>query len=560
MSDGKDSRLRLVLCWHMHQPDYRHADTGEYRAPWTYLHAIKDYADMAWHLEANPDSKAVVNFTPVLLMQLQDYVQRIERNLADGTDPGDPLLAELAHSRAGNETNRRRLLLAACIRSNRTVIDAWPVYRELIETANFALANKNVDTYLNDQFFSDLLTWYHLVWCGESLRRNDPFIQQLLEKRRHYTLEDHRHLLAWIGGTLKQLIPRYRALAQRGQIELSVSPTTHPILPLLLNFASARESRPQLALPVHAQYPGGTARVDWQLRTARAHFETVFGIPPAGCWPSEGAISDATLQALKSAGFSWTASALGVLVNSTANPRDTEHFHRPYSTPTGPVCFFRDDGLSDRIGFIYKDWQAVDAVADFVAHLETLDTEPATPGRVVSIIMDGENAWDSYPQNAYEFLNKLYTALTYHPRLKLCTFSECLDDPDIPVRNLEKIAAGSWVYGSLDTWIGATAKNAAWDRLVELKQALDQWMNAPHSDEEISQALNQLAVCEASDWFWWLGSGNAIDAVTEFDSGLREQMAALYRFMRLPVPQQLAVSFGPIEATARGGVMLPGYY
>ena len=43
--------LDLVFLWHMHQPDYRdHGGTtgeGEFMLPWVYLHAIKDYVDMA---------------------------------------------------------------------------------------------------------------------------------------------------------------------------------------------------------------------------------------------------------------------------------------------------------------------------------------------------------------------------------------------------------------------------------------------------------------------------------------------------------------------------------
>ena len=66
-------QLHFVLLWHMHQPDYRNYETGEFMLPWVYLHAIKDYSDMAAHLEAHPSIKAVVNFVPVLLDQLEDY-------------------------------------------------------------------------------------------------------------------------------------------------------------------------------------------------------------------------------------------------------------------------------------------------------------------------------------------------------------------------------------------------------------------------------------------------------------------------------------------------------
>ena len=77
-------RLPVVLMWHMHQPQYRDALSGEYVLPWTYLHALKDYSDMAAHLEQNEAARAVVNFTPVLIEQLQEYAQRVANHLRTG--------------------------------------------------------------------------------------------------------------------------------------------------------------------------------------------------------------------------------------------------------------------------------------------------------------------------------------------------------------------------------------------------------------------------------------------------------------------------------------------
>src|SRR3569833_4746959 len=72
-----DRRLKVVLCWHMHQPEYRDLSSGEYQLPWTYLHAIKDYVDMAAHLEQTPGVCAVVNFAPELLDQISDYAKQL---------------------------------------------------------------------------------------------------------------------------------------------------------------------------------------------------------------------------------------------------------------------------------------------------------------------------------------------------------------------------------------------------------------------------------------------------------------------------------------------------
>ena len=85
MSASQQPQLQVVFCWHMHQPYYKGAGKSDYHLPWVYLHGIKDYADMAAHLEDNPEAKAVVNFAPVLLEQIDDYVVQLEAWLERGT-------------------------------------------------------------------------------------------------------------------------------------------------------------------------------------------------------------------------------------------------------------------------------------------------------------------------------------------------------------------------------------------------------------------------------------------------------------------------------------------
>ena len=92
---------------------------------------------------------------------------------------------------------------------------------------------------------------------------------------------------------------------------------------------------------------------------------------------------------------------------------------------SGPACFFRDDSLSDEIGFSYSDWQSDDAVSNLIHHLESIAAACRDDRNgVVSIIMDGENAWEHYPFNAYYFLGALYERLASHPTLQLTTFAE----------------------------------------------------------------------------------------------------------------------------------------
>ena len=58
-------RVRLALLWHMHQPPYQEAETGDFLLPWVRLHATRAYFDMAWILERHPGVHCTVNFTPL---------------------------------------------------------------------------------------------------------------------------------------------------------------------------------------------------------------------------------------------------------------------------------------------------------------------------------------------------------------------------------------------------------------------------------------------------------------------------------------------------------------
>ena len=128
--------LRVVVCWHMHQPQYCDLISGEYKLPWTYLHAIKDYVDMAAHLESVPGAKAVVNFAPVLLEQLDDYAAQVSGYLRDHKAIRDPLLAALVAPVLPTHPEQRLGLINACLRVNRQrVVDRFPAYQRLAEMA-----------------------------------------------------------------------------------------------------------------------------------------------------------------------------------------------------------------------------------------------------------------------------------------------------------------------------------------------------------------------------------------------------------------------------------------
>ena len=565
---ASEVRLKVVLCWHMHQPEYRDLTTGEYRQPWTYLHAVKDYVDMAAILEAVPVGRAVINFVPILLEQIEDYSRQLQQFLSAGTPISDPLLAALAGGLIPREDEARTSLINACLRANRErLVNRFPEYRRLAEMAEILLEDALGIRYVGEQYVIDLLAWYHIAWLGETVRRDDQRVRALIAKGRLFDADDRRELVTVIAELLASVIPRYRRLAEQGRIELSMTPYAHPMVPLLLDFSSAREAIHEMELPSATHYPGGLDRAQWHLRHGLEVFERHFGVRPRGCWPSEGGVSTAAVRLIGEHGFEWVASGGNVLRNSLVHtevkPEEPveDRLHRGYYlAENGPACFFRDDGLSDLIGFTYSSWHGDDAVSNLIHHLQNMAEEfKGDGGRVVSIILDGENAWESYPANGYYFLTALYKRLGEHPDFELTTFGECLSKDLHPVP-LARLVAGSWVYGTFSTWMGDADKNLGWDLLCEAKQAYDRAIASGNlSAEQQSKAIEQLAACEGSDWFWWFGGYNPAESVSDFEQLYRLHLRNLYRIIDEPVPESLSqvISVGGGQP-AQGGVMRPG--
>ena len=555
--------LDLVFLWHMHQPDYRAPEDGDYVLPWAYLHAIKDYTDMAAHLERHPAVRAVVNFVPVLLDQLEDYAQQIQHGPLR-----DPLLRLLVHEHIEQLTlEDKRAAIASCFRANHSrTIEPFPPYRRLHALQEIATAEgDSALAWLSGDYFADLVTWYHLAWTGETERRRNPLLASLMSKGEGYTLSERRALLAAIGAMITSLVPRYRALAERGQIELSCSPEAHPIAPLLLSFGSVREAMPEAPLPAAPCYPGGRQRLDRHLDSARASHALRFGTVPTGMWPAEGAVSGAALVRMQEAGVRWVASGEAVLMHTLLNAGqeiDRAHLlYRPWQDASGSTIFFRDDRLSDLIGFEYSRWHGQDAARHFMGELDAIRAAaPDGETPLVCVMLDGENAWEYYPYNAWYFFEDLYAALAEHPTIHTRTLAEALTLHAARSLPLPPLVAGSWVYGTLSTWMGDVDKNRAWDLLCNAKQSYD--LSAERLRAEPARAARAEALLtrlEGSDWFWWLGADNPPEAVANFEALFRRNLRALYAVLGLAAPPQLDQSLcrggGSPEA---GGTMRRG--
>lgn len=555
----------LVFLWHMHQPDYRDYSTGEFVLPWTYLHAIKDYSDMAYHLERHPKVHVVMNFVPILLDQLEDYVEQF----ATGKFR-DPLLKLLGQKEGVVlSAKERQHVLDKCFRSHHgKMIEPYPAYKRLSELFNRLQADgEEALSYLSDQYMTDLLTWYHLAWCGESVRRENELVARLLIKGEGFSYADRMQFLELIGEVISEIIPRYRKLAESGQIEISATPHYHPLAPLLIDFASAKETMPDAPMPDSVRYPGGKTRIAAQIRKAKQSHKVRFGSEPYGLWPAEGSISDATLGVMAEEGCAWAASGEGVLANSISKaqhdlPNRAEYLYRPYHLAHGAEglsCFFRDDKLSDLIGFEYSNWHGNDAAEHFVGQIESIAQHAAagdTP--IVSVILDGENAWEYYPYNGFYFLDQLYAKLEAHSTIRTNTYKNYLKTSAASsAKALPSIVSGSWVYGNFSTWIGSKDKNRAWDLLCEAKERYDKVMAAGSlSPAEQAAAERQLCSCESSDWCWWFGDYNPANSVASFDQLYRHNLSELYRLLKLTPPTHLSqpISHGSQVGGASGAM------
>ena len=429
-------------------------------------------------------------------------------------------------------------------------------------------------SYLSDRFFADLVTWYHLAWIGETVRRASPLPAKLMTQAHGYDEPVRRALLALIGSTITGIVPRYRRLEEAGTIEIATSPAWHPLAPLLLDFACARDAQPDAPLPAAPRYPGGRARLDHHIATALSSHASRFGRAPDGLWPPEGGVSDDFARAVSAHPLKWIASGSQVLANSvaragvdvSATPNST---HRPFRLPdVAPnlLCFFRDDRLSDLIGFEYRNWHSGEAAVNFVGELEAIAAS-APPGTrpLVTIIVDGENAWEYYPYNGFYFLSGLYDGIVQHASIRPRTGRDVVASRDNALAargadtagTLPSLVAGSWVYGDFSTWIGSADKNRAWDLLAHAKAACDEAIASGQLGADSARALSrQLAVCEGSDWFWWFGDYNPAAAVARFDALYRANLKRLYEMIALPAPAALdaPVSIGHATARSEGAI------
>jgi alpha-amylase/alpha-mannosidase (GH57 family) len=298
--------IHLAFLWHQHQPFYRDQRTGEFAMPWVRLHAVKDYLGMAQLLEEVPQMRATVNLVPSLVTQIEAYLEGAE----------DVALRLTRKPAADLTESEQEYLLDHFFSAHREIlIHPFPRYRELVLRRQFGRHSAaEVRRHFQERDLRDLQVWFNLAWMGPLHLEKEPEIAALVRKGAGFSEEDKVAILEIQRRAMAEVIPAHRRLQERGQIELTTTPFFHPILPLLLDPASAGEAMPGAPLPNGAMPLVEDARE--QLRLAREAHARWFGRPPRGLWPSEGSVSQALVPIVLDLGFEWMATDEEVLFRS----------------------------------------------------------------------------------------------------------------------------------------------------------------------------------------------------------------------------------------------------
>lgn len=528
--------------------------------PWVWLHATKDYLEMAEHFVRCPDMKATINLVPSLLKQISEYLSG---------DVSDPLI-EMFKKPADRYTEQdKHWILENCFHANhQTMISRSPRFLELHDIAKREKARLQIHDY------RDIVVHYGLAWTGAFAREEEP-IATLVQKDREYSEEDKQALLRAHYDIVAQIIPLHKMLAQSGQIELSTTPFYHPIMPLLCDTNVARESVPHIELPeTRVQLPQDAHT---QIERAKTYFTDTFGSAPEGFWPSEGSLSDEVLKLLIEQGIKWTATDEAVLQRSLsqstitdqkapeANPSFAKYLPFRYHSDNGEITiFFRDHVLSDNIGFVYQSWSPEDAVQDFLKHLKQIRQDliahygaQVLDRACVSVILDGENCWEYYRNNGREFLEQLYIALSSDTEIRTCTMSEVLNEIGDKEPTLEHLSPGSWINANFNIWIGHAEDNIAWEELAcasevirSYKQRMEKWSGAKRSEamERYERASEELLIAQGSDWNWWYGDDHHSAHQAQFDELFRMHIRSIYAILDQTIPHRLSI---PVSERAR---------
>ncbi len=530
-------QLYLNFLWHMHQPYYKDDMSGHYSMPWVFLHGIKDYYDMAWHLSRHPKLKATFNMVPSLLVQLKDY---------ESTEVDDRFIQTVS-KKVEELSNAEILYLMEFLffAQKETMIDPIARYAQLYRKVGNAKSGLERINILGCDELLDLEVCFLLAWCGTYLRENSVLIQTLLMKQ-HFSHDEKLALLKELADFIVHIVPFYKELQDSGQIEISTSPFYHPIMPILIDPDNANKADNQVLMPNNPL----SFLDDAQEHTQRAllYYESLFDRKPRGIWPSEGALDNDSLELYIAQGIQWVCTDESILLKSFPTASNNLIYkHCRYKKTSGEIMIsFRDHNLSDAIGFEYNRRDTKESVDDFIHRLHRI-YESAKGSIQVNVILDGENAWEFYRHNGKDFFDALYGTLDECEWIRTQTMSDAAANPKVEEFVIDSIHPGSWINGNFALWIGQEEKNLAWELLYQAKRDFES-TKARLKPGVAELIRNELMITQGSDWFWWFGDTHYSVSKTEFDKLFRKHLKNAYLLMEMEVPALIMTSLAQCEA------------
>ncbi len=496
--------------------------------PWVFLHAIKDYYELPWLQSLYPSIKATYNLVPSLLVQLLEYKSE---------SVNDKFLNVLKKDVSKLGEDEKGYLLNNLFHSNpHTMIKPFARYHQIFLKRN-RLSLKEQIVRFDDGELVDLEVLFILCWCGNYLRENNQTVKNLINKGSNFTQNEKLELLNSLHAFIGEIVPFYKKLQDEHKIEISTTPFYHPILPLLVDMNNGVLANKHAAV---ADF-GRALREDASkhIEMAISYFEKLFGFKPKGFWPSEGSVSGESLEILADHGIKWAATDEEILFK-TKKSNDRALVYKKYKLhhygrEIGLV--FRDKALSDAIGFKYAFKSPKDAVDDFMNTLKAIYDHRDT-SCIVPVILDGENAWESYLNNAKEFFCELYSRIERTDWCECARIGDVFDDSSVATDSLLDIEPGSWIGGDFHIWIGEPEENDAWRLLKETRDTLYEHKKGV-SKELFAKAEKELFIAEGSDWFWWYGDDHYTPLKDEFDLIFRTHLINIYDLLGLDFPQKL---------------------
>ena len=523
--------LYVMLLWHQHQPYYPKDTDGNFSKPWVRLHATKDYLDMVEMVQDFDGLRVTFNLTPTLMNQLNE--------LSNGSRDIYWVHTEVEADKLTNE--QKDFLRDRFFDINSRIINTYPRF---VELRNLRQNPQDWTT----QDYIDLQVLFNLGWTDPKYLSLDP-LNKIVEKGSNFSEADKKIILEIHNELIDKVIPEHLYAYKNNHIELITTPFAHPILPLIHNSDLGKRG------DTVSDFPNNTFNFE---DDARAHvkkgkeiFFENFGFYPNGMWPAEGAVAQEVLQYFNDEDISWIATGQNPLEKSLdvkiqrwvgGVASKPELLYRPWNTVLSngekiPI-FFRDNYLSDKM-FDYSEKRSDLSVKEFENTILKLreKTSELDFVPVVSIIADGENFWENYPNDGIDFLNGMYTVLTKYDWLETITPSDYLKTYGDSLDTIDELYPSSWFQPNFATWIGETDENQAWDLLYQTRIDFEEAKKSgDYSDEQINQAYEYMLLAEGSDWFWWYGLDQDSTVDYYFDQAFKDLLSMVYVSLGLEKP------------------------